>query len=1108
MALFFAGLFLCKPAFAVDVPYFNFSRIVGYSNLASSYVTAMDQDTTGYIWIGSIDGINRFDGYDISVYRGYDSESEISLIGNQVNHLLIDSQNRVWVASPSGIALYNRELDLFVPVATDESAAALPDVYVRMLAESPSGSLITAVENTLYEFNKDDWAFQEIYTSSYGDISGVEFCNFGCVWISHFNGGGVIRVSRDDRYEVIDHYGGSDLDVAETDFAVLDMQLYNDYLFVAIENDGIARIDTANRKVNRYLHNSSERFVFEFYQDSKERLWACDYSGFKLYVEEDDYFYGYYHDPNRHYSVPPNIAGIFEDKQGNFYSFHNGNGVYVSHTQRGFNNYNNSDWLFWHTSDPNITAIGEDHKGNLWLGSFNGGIDIFNWDDVAIERISSTENESGRLGMGSVHFILNDSQNRLWVGTYNGGLHNYNFDNKSFESWRISNSGISHNNIKAAAEDKGGNLWLATQGAGVDYFDIEDGEFINYNHKNYNLSSNWVNDLVVDSSGGLWVATAYGLNYLSKGSDQFEVFLGNPDLSDKSSLHGNQILVLFIDSNDQIWIGANYGLYTYCYKDESFQRHDGNMNNYYITAIEEDQNGDMWISTQGGLHKYNMETGDTYYFGENDGLQADGFNLGASYFNNKDMLYFAGSEGVSYFNPDNVMLNNEPPEVVISKFSLFNEEVDEYGESSILDKHISLVDEVVLSYDQNFITFEFVALNMMNPLRNQYACMLKGFDNEFIDLGSRRSVTYTNLNPGEYSFTVIAANNDGVWNREGVTLDIIITPPWWRTCWFYLLVAFLLGLTVLLVIRLRTEQLNRQKVVLADEIARKTAKLRSNNLILKQRTVELNRINSVLEERQKIIEEQSEELENQACELQDKNRELVQLLNTRDKLFSIVAHDLRSPFNTIMGFSSLLVETDNNREEVIKYARLIYNSSVTVYNLLDNLLYWARSQVNEIDYKPVHTSIDEILVETLDIIRNSAVKKGLIINDSLCSDYKIFGDVNMLKIVVRNLLMNAVKFTPRGGEILIKTEKEGDSVRFSVSDTGIGISGKEIDAILKNSNESSSRIGTEGEKGSGLGLVLVKEFIEKNCGAFYIESTLNRGSTFSFTIPLSDSGKK
>jgi len=1080
-----------------------FSRLNGFTQLSSHYVNCMVQDDFGYLWIGTQNGLNRFDGQNIKVYKEFRGSTQLGPIGNQIDNLVVDSYNRVWLSTMYGVAVYNPEEDIFDIVASYNYPRGLLSTQIEFMQVDDEGQLIVGSRETIYRFDEDSSLFIPVLSSPFGVITSLLIDNKGGWWIGHYDGGGVSYYQNIENLSNYRHYA-NEFNCNQADFDVMDIQSAEGYIWIAIESDGLARLDINNQEVKLYFKGSAERHFFDLYTDNDDHLWACDYSGLKHYIAEKDSFMLYYFDSKEPGSLAPNLKGVFQDRQGNLYTFHNGEGVYVSNVTRGFKTYNTSDTHFWQTTHPSISSLCEDDKGNLWLGNYDGGIDVFMWDaNKKIYYAPIDAGEENTLGRGSVLEIFKDSRGQMWVGTYDGGLNLFDDKTSTFKSWTKGSkpSSVTHNDVRSITEDSLGNLWLGLHGGGVDYFNLSTLEFKNYNERNSGLGSDWVHDVLIDSKGRLWVGTVNGLSCLHKDSTTFINYLTNSDGS--SLLPGNQVLCLFEDSNDGLWIGTNNGLFFFEESSNTFVEYTKDASNSYITSIEEDQAGNIWFGTMGGLFRLDISTKELFLFVEDDGLQGMGFNLRASYFDGQDKLFFAGSKGVNFFNSEELYFNENPPVIRFSGLKLFNETIDDYGDGHILEKEINLVDEIKLDYDQNFFTFEFVALDFIDQSRVNYACKMQGFDDDWVFLGNKGSVSYTNLNPGNYIFRVKACNNDGVWNEEGISIKVRILPPWWQKVWFLFAVVAFLFFSIFAFYRYRTAILRRQKRLLLSKVESQTEQLRKSNKRLKDRAMELDRVNHMLEERQKFISEQSEELECQAENLKGSNEELLKLIETKDKLFSIIAHDLRSPFNTIMGFSSLLAEAgeDDNIEQLKSYARYVNDASIIVFNLLENLLYWARSQTNEIQFKPSSFYLDEIVRENIDLVRETMIKKEIKLDDGGYKNILVYGDVNMMRTVFRNLIINAIKFTQKGGLVTITSKDRGNVAEICVADNGVGMSDQEMAIIFKSSAGGYTQKGTDGEKGSGLGLELCKEFISRNGGELKVVSELGKGSSFCFSVP-------
>jgi signal transduction histidine kinase len=419
--------------------------------------------------------------------------------------------------------------------------------------------------------------------------------------------------------------------------------------------------------------------------------------------------------------------------------------------------------------------------------------------------------------------------------------------------------------------------------------------------------------------------------------------------------------------------------------------------------------------------------------------------------------------------------------------------------------NISEAKVIKLNWDQSVFSFSFAAINYTNAMKNQYAYIMEGLEQEwnFTD-ASRRYVTYTNLNPGEYNFRVKASNNDGVWNEKGVSLRIIILPPWWKTLWFKLASISIIIFIFVSILLLRVRGLNKQKSLLEKLVVIKTSELQEKNDILVKQAEELNKSNTLLEERQRQIEEQSEELLSQKEALVEMNNELNELNASKDKFFSIIAHDLKNPFSTIIGYSDMLKEEmkSGNYETIKESAILINTSAVQTLSLLENLLEWANSQRGKISFNPVPINLRELLVEEFSLLDDMATGKNIELKSYLTDNLIVSADRNMIKTIFRNLISNAIKFTHKNGKVEVKAVRDNRHVEISVSDNGVGMTSNTKAKLFRIDGDLTTN-GTEDEKGTGLGLFLCKEFVEKHGGKIWVESEIGKGSDFKFSLPVS-----
>ena len=580
-----------------------------------------------------------------------------------------------------------------------------------------------------------------------------------------------------------------------------------------------------------------------------------------------------------------------------------------------------------------------------------------------------------------------------------------------------------------------------------------------------------------------------------------------------NSLSSNDIFCAMEDQKGIIWFGTmSSGLDRYDPVSGQFTNYstkDGLPGNC-ITSILVDSLNNLWLATDKGLAKFNPETKKVKVFDTKDGMQNSCLK-GWSLKTKDGEMYFGGPDGFNSFYPAKLKanLNHNKPNVVITGLKIFNNSVsshDQFYKREVLTTDITETKELTLSYKEKFFTFEFIALDFTTPDKNKYAYKMEGFDQDWVECGNKREANYTNLDPGEYTFRVKASNNDGIWNDEGTTLKVIILPPWWGTWGFRVMVALSFVLLLVAAYYLRISRFRKHEVLLKKMVTQKTYELRQMNSVLIKQAEELNNTNTLLEERQKQIEGQSQELSLQKEELVKMNNELHELNATKDKFFSIIAHDIKNPFSAIMGFTALLEENykDWNDEMKMEVINLVHISSKNLYQLLENLLQWSRSQRGTIEFKPEKVELNELIDNVTGLMNSTTEAKNIDLEILLAENaVAVNADRQMLDTILRNLIGNSVKFTNNGGKVQIISEAINEYVKIQIIDNGIGMHPQVKDNLFR-IDTNFTTVGTDNEIGTGLGLILVKEFVEKHGGQIGVESEPGKGSNFYFTLPAAN----
>ncbi|RCW38625.1 two-component regulator propeller domain-containing protein [Marinilabilia salmonicolor] len=1088
-------------------PNLYFKSIPAQKQLSSQFTTSITQDQKGYIWIGTIDGLNRYDGQRMKIFRN-NEEQNTGLANNNIQTLFADSKNRIWIGTAWGLSIYIPEIDGFKLVSSNENTNGLERSFTTRVSENRNHEILVATGASIYRYNEQTKQFVPVIELEGGEITSFCTDRNNNLWVGQNNGGGIHLFRYDEKYEKeeLPQWISTDLENELNQLEITDLIYKDSLLWIASRGKGITQLNIRKQTTQKFLTYDYNAFVIDLYIDKHGALWSCDYAGLKRYNVQNNTFDEYYEEPDGANNVKHNPIKIFQDNQFNYWVLYSEEGLDFASAQRGFQHFDGNPESYWPLGDENVFSIAEDRHGNLWTGGFNGGITVFQWAQQNVTRFVPEEGNPESLAKGSVFDLHLDSRKDMWVATYSRGIQKFNPEINGFISFshdKNNPESIAGNDIRSIEEDDHGKFWLAVHGIGIDYFNQKTGVFEHYTPKNSNLSIEWTNQVLLDSKNNLWVATSNGLNLKKEGSDVFKVYLSyNSD--NPSALKSNDVICLHETPDSSIWVGTTFGLYRYSPETDNFVFHSEDFNNQYICSIEHDNEGKLWVSTHGGITEYNPATRKVFNFDTSDGLQANDFNLKASYRDGNGNLFFGGPGGLNSFDPDNINYNLTPPTVVFTDLQIFNESVDSFGADKPLSQHISYADTVVLDYSDKFFTISFTAINFIQPSKNQYAYKMEGFDSRWHYTGNNSEATFTNLNPGTYTLKVKAANNDGIWNEKGISIKVKIKPPWYMTLWFQMVIIALFFIVIYLVVRIRTRMLRRQKVALIALVNERTRRLHEKNNSLKKRTIELDDINRELENQKLTIQQQADELKKQAGELRQSNDNLQKLNNTKDRLFSVIAHDVRSPFNTIIGFSSILKELSNEGGNNLsrEYAGYIYDSSNQVLALMENLLYWARSQTNEISLNTGSVSIRDIFEDNLSLLKESMIKKGIQL-DSSGLDFSINfeADTEMMRIVVRNILSNAIKFTPYKGTITLKTEVKKDQLIVSISDSGQGLTPEQIEKI-KQPSQIFSTPGTHGEKGSGLGLTVCKEFVERHNGQLIVEGSPGKGSRFGFIFPL------
>jgi signal transduction histidine kinase/ligand-binding sensor domain-containing protein/DNA-binding response OmpR family regulator len=1072
---FTLGFLLHPQSSAGNIKFVRYSTLRGLSSNSQKCVT---QDKEGFIWVGTVDGLNRFDGYTFKVYRKNPADTS-SLRSNLINCLYTDSKGNLWVGTygGGGLSLYNKEKDIFYtyPLFLNNNINSITeDKYRRVWIGTTLGLyMFDPKRNNFTQYLRNQGNQFDPNTIAYNEVDRIVIDD-DILWIAYSTG---ILSALNTTSMTFRHYKLFDVSSRETaDFSVNSLALDNGKIWISTWSKGIWIFDRTSC-TSRPYENEKSRYINFIFKDTKNRLWySPEYEGLVLIdgqkqisYEEDDF------DQN---SISSNLlSNIFQDREGNLWvtsKLGDLNCVILDSPFRNWHKNPNSRYAL--TSNLIYTVV-EDSRNRIWVGYEDGGIDILDAKN-AKPRIHIKGDNSSGLGPGPVMDIFESKNGAIWIGKYLDGLRKYNEETKSFASFKHidgDDKSVAGNDVRYISEDSQGNLWVALHGAGVDMYDPRTGIFTHHKHDDNNPSttilSDWTYTALCDGQDNIWVSTVAGVSVLSEKSPAVIQYTGNSP--GENSLSNDLAYIVFIDSKNYVWIGTADGLNKVDPKTGTIKKYftsDGLPSNLIIDIMEDDAH-DIWISTTNGLSKFHPGDNSFKNFSTQDGLATNEFNKLASFKNPNSEMYFGGRGGLTCFNPDSIKINNYIPPVYITGFKLFNKEVKIGTEGTstgfFIAQQVIYCKEVTLEHNQNVITFEFAALNYLCPEKNQYKYELEGFDNHWSFAGYKREVTYTNLDPGKYNFRVMASNNDGVWNNVGASLKIVVKPPFWRTGWAY---AAYFSFIVILLYVFRRFTLHEAGI---------------------KRKLELEEI-----EIQKLHE--------------------MDLLKMQ--FFANVSHEFRTPLTLIIGpIEKLLHDVKDELYQID--LKLISRNAKRLLRLINQLMDFRKIEEAKLELNLTKSDIVLFVKDIMDTFNQDAVQRN--INFDFKYSYpslEVWFDTDKLDKIIYNLLSNAFKFTRDGGTVtasldindasnlegISKHDKNAvlsgnKTLKISVKDSGIGIPKDVQKRIFDRFYQVKNTLTSQG---TGIGLSLTNELVKLHHGSIMVESEPDKGSEFVVILPL------
>ncbi|MFC4213087.1 two-component regulator propeller domain-containing protein [Pedobacter lithocola] len=1055
----------------------KFKYLTREEGLSSSTVSNVFQDSQGYIWLGTEDGLNRFDGYNVTVYKN-EPHNESSLSSNFINYILEDKQHRIWVATSYGLNLYDRYTDSFTRYIHDpKKKGSISNNLVYTLYLDVNGDVWVGTDFGLNKYNEKQNNFitylrnpnaqRESLEDKINSINEDEFNNL----YLGTDGAGVKKFNKKTK-SFINQPSNSALSKLDGSRVITIKKDNQNHIWLGTNGKGLFVFDPQKNTIKHYQNEQyntkslSNNVIRSIIFDNQKNAWiGTENGGLNLKLQHSEIFNRFENDLRQPMSFSSKTAlCLLEDSQGNIWAgTHHGGVNTYSPKITNFKNYTKGVWN-GALAYNDVKAFIETDKGEIWVGSDGGGINVFNSKTSTFtqKRFSTTNKKT--IGSDAILDLMKDKNGTIWVCTWGGGLNRYDEGKQEFYRFLHDTNDkttISSNYPYVICEDKTGLFWVGTFYGGLNTFDPKTGKFkriIYAADGKSKFTGIYVESIHQDNDGNVWFGTLDGgLNCLTANKNSFVHYFNNThqDLADV-------VWAIYTDHKNRLWIGKK-GLFLFDQKRKKFStffKHPYLVNEQ-IQSIIEDKKGNLWLGTTNGIIAFNPDTKYIKRYTRADGLQGLEYGQNAAFMSSKGELYFGGFEGFNTFYPDSIKSFDYSYPIYITDLSIFNKSINSGKDKTTIAKYIKDNKSVVLSYDQSVISFDYAALNYVSPKKTNYAYKLEGFDKTWNYVGDLRRATYTNLDPGKYTFYVKASSPKGIWNTKPAFVNIVITPPFYLTWWFKTLGFILISVSIFVILYFKRRQELR------------------------------------------VIHEENKEKLHQ-----------VQL-----QFFTNISHEFRTPLTLIMGTLEQVFKM-NEDSLFIRHFHTINRNANRLLQLISELMDFRKAESGALKLRVMPGNFSAFMREIADDFKDQAILHDIDFKLDQEKEFsKLWYDRQVLEKTILNILNNAFKYTPDKGKIHIQlttnikdfipnyeanvkmenTYVGRDYLYLIISDSGMGISKNSLQHLF----EPYFRVSAI-HVGTGIGLAFVKSLIFLHKGSIHVYSEINKGTQIVISIPCNE----
>lgn len=1058
-----------------------FSHLDASDGLPQNTVMATLQDSQGFVWFATEDGLSRYDGYEIRRY-GRERNDPQALASSFVWSIAEDPNGDLWVATKDGgVARWLRHTDSFKSyrhdpadpgsLSSDSTRTLIIDRAGHVWVGTTGGGLNEidpasgSIRRYRHDAARDDSLASDVVTALHEDAHGN-------LWVGTANGlQQLLRESGTFR-----RYGHS-----STGPAVLSGQQISSIvedrdgrLWIGTFDGGLNRLEPERGTITSWRARAEDPAslasdeVRALLADSAGRLWIGTSAGLHL-IDRAGRLTRYVHDPAVPTSLPDDyVMSVYEDRAGL---------LWVGTRAAGASRWNPRSWAFGHQrpawlGNSYVMTFADDAAGRLWVGTLGNGLHLFDPQTGAHQTLEEITGRAPALPDQRVMSLLTDRAGNLWIGTMGGGLARLSPDHelRIIRAQPDDPTALAVDGIMSMLEARDGRIWLGTFGGGVNILAPDTGlvRRISYDPRDAaSIGGPRATALAEDNMGFVWVGTeGGGLNLFTADGRLLRVFRHAAD--DPSSLSADTVYSLHVDAHDQVWVGTDGGGLDRVIgtgeapaeiRFQNFGKADG-LASDIVYGIRSGATGQLWLSSNAGLTRYDPATARTFKYHTEQGTQGEDFNFGSHFRTRGGLLAFGGANGFNLFDPAALDDGVAPPALVLTRVEIMNRPARTAEPYPVLD-------ELVLGHRDAVVSFEFAALDYAAPSKNRYQYRLKGFDQDWVDLAGGRRVSYTNLDAGHYVLEVRGASPESAWSDEALSLPVTMQPAPWLTLWAKTAYALLVVLLVLAIWRHQRDRLR------------------------------------VAAEAQAQLEQQVQERTGQ---LRERNAELARVSRAKSDFLSRMSHEIRTPLNGVVGTVELLCRTPLTPRQA-QLADTVQNAARSLLTILNEILDLAKVEAGKTSLEARPFDLCAVLENTVVSLGPVAESKGLELYVAVPPDADcwLIGDSQRLGQVLLNLVGNAIKFTARG-EVSVRADLVpiGDGqagVKIAVKDTGIGMSpavaARIFDPFSQADESTTRRYG-----GTGLGLSICREFVHLMGGTLAVTSQPGVGSTFTVNLTL------